>query len=68
MEQEANTNATAPFLLIQKPQEFIRLFEVHRRHINAKEYYSVVPCWVLYSILATSGYWLFRYAVTLFSR
>lgn len=27
MEQEANTNATAPFLLIQKPQELIRLFE-----------------------------------------
>lgn len=27
MEQEVNTNATAPFLLIQKPQELIRLFE-----------------------------------------
>ena len=27
MEQEVNANATAPFLLIQKPQELIRLFE-----------------------------------------
>ncbi len=27
MEQELNTNANAPFLLIQKPQELIRLFE-----------------------------------------
>jgi len=27
MEQEVNTNGTAPFLLIQKPQELIRLFE-----------------------------------------
>ena len=27
MVQEVNTNATAPFLLIQKPQELIRLFE-----------------------------------------
>ena len=27
MEQEVNPNATAPFLLIQKPQELIRLFE-----------------------------------------
>ena len=27
MEQEINTNANAPFLLIQKPQELIRLFE-----------------------------------------
>jgi hypothetical protein len=27
MDQEVNPNATAPFLLIQKPQELIRLFE-----------------------------------------
>ncbi len=27
MEQEANANGAAPFLLIQKPQELIRLFE-----------------------------------------
>ena len=27
MEQDVNTNSTAPFLLIQKPQELIRLFE-----------------------------------------
>ncbi|SRR5665213_2230031 len=27
MEQGLNTNANAPFLLIQKPQELIRLFE-----------------------------------------
>ena len=27
MEQEVNTNGTPPFLLIQKPQELIRLFE-----------------------------------------
>lgn len=27
MEQEVNANSAAPFLLIQKPQELIRLFE-----------------------------------------
>lgn len=27
MEQETNANGTAPFLLIRKPQELIRLFE-----------------------------------------
>ena len=49
MEPEANTNATAPFLLIQKPQELIRLFEnlidqkireVITTNIPSNHYYS----------------------------